>query len=129
MKRFAHPRPLPPGQDGDRILTARWAMPEMAFLLSARRSTARCCASSPRRAMNWEHVSVSKIAKTPNWAEMELVKRMFFRPDEVCMQLHVAEAAAHLFSRPLPAHLAAPSRRRTRCRRRGLVGPKKETAA
>lgn len=38
----------------------------------------------------WEHVSVSKINKTPTWGEMEFVKRMFFKPEEVCMQLHVA---------------------------------------
>ena len=38
----------------------------------------------------WEHVSVSRINKTPSWAEMEFVKRMLFKPEEVCMQLHVA---------------------------------------
>lgn len=40
----------------------------------------------------WEHVSVSKVAKTPSWAEMEFVKRTFFRPDETAMQLHVPQA-------------------------------------
>jgi hypothetical protein len=39
----------------------------------------------------WEHVSVSKATRTPSWAEMEFIKRLFFRPDEVCMQLHVSE--------------------------------------
>jgi hypothetical protein len=41
----------------------------------------------------WEHVSVSKVAKTPSWAEMEFVKRTFFKPDETAMQLHVPPEA------------------------------------
>ena len=40
----------------------------------------------------WDHVSVSLSDRTPTWAEMERVKRMFFEPDEVAMQLHVAES-------------------------------------
>jgi hypothetical protein len=40
----------------------------------------------------WEHVSVSKVAKTPSWAEMEFVKRKFFKPGETAMQLHVPTA-------------------------------------
>lgn len=40
----------------------------------------------------WDHVSVSTHGKdTPSWADMEAVKRLCFRPDEVAMQLHVAE--------------------------------------
>jgi len=38
----------------------------------------------------WDHVSVSLPSRTPTWAEMDRIKRMFFRPDEVAMQLHVA---------------------------------------
>lgn len=37
----------------------------------------------------WDHVSVSKHKKTPSWAEMEQVKRLFFLDDEVAFQLHV----------------------------------------
>lgn len=40
----------------------------------------------------WDHVSVSKTASIPKWQEMEFIKRKFFHPHEVCMQLHVAEA-------------------------------------
>jgi hypothetical protein len=38
----------------------------------------------------WEHVSVSRKNRCPNWPEMEAVKRKFFAPSDVCMQLHVA---------------------------------------
>ena len=37
----------------------------------------------------WEHVSVSRSNRPPNWAEMERIKRLFFEDDECCMQLHV----------------------------------------
>lgn len=37
----------------------------------------------------WDHVSVSRQNRCPNWPEMEQIKRMFFRDDETAMQLHV----------------------------------------
>lgn len=37
----------------------------------------------------WDHISVSLHNRCPNWAEMEFAKHMFFKPDEVAMQLHV----------------------------------------
>jgi hypothetical protein len=37
----------------------------------------------------WDHVSVSRPNRCPNWPEMEHVKRLFFRDDETAMQLHV----------------------------------------
>lgn len=37
----------------------------------------------------WEHVSVSTQNRTPTWAEMEHIKRLFFNDDETVMQLHV----------------------------------------
>jgi hypothetical protein len=37
----------------------------------------------------WDHVSVSRRNRCPNWSEMEQVKRLFFRDDETAMQLHV----------------------------------------
>jgi hypothetical protein len=46
----------------------------------------RCIASNGE---GWDHVSVSVAGRTPTWAEMEYVKRMFFKPTEVAMQLHV----------------------------------------
>jgi hypothetical protein len=43
-------------------------------------------------AEGWDHISVSTPHRCPTWSEMDLVKRLFFRPDEVAMQLHVAES-------------------------------------
>lgn len=37
----------------------------------------------------WDHVSISRDLRTPSWAELEHVKRLFFQDDEVAMQLHV----------------------------------------
>ncbi len=38
----------------------------------------------------WDHVSVSvELPRCPSWEEMELVKRTFFKEDEVAFQLHV----------------------------------------
>ena len=39
----------------------------------------------------WDHVSVSFEKRMPTWDEMAEIKRMYFRPDEVCYQLHPAE--------------------------------------
>lgn len=36
----------------------------------------------------WDHVSVSRHNRPPNWAEMCRVKDVFFDPEEVVMQLH-----------------------------------------
>ncbi|MBY0392106.1 MAG: hypothetical protein K2Q27_02440 [Novosphingobium sp.] len=41
--------------------------------------------------MGWDHVSVSLPARCPTWEEMDHIKRLFFRPDEVAMQLHVGD--------------------------------------
>jgi len=38
---------------------------------------------------DWDHVSVSRLNRCPNWTEMEFVKRRFFKDDETAMQLHV----------------------------------------
>lgn len=75
----------------------------------------------------WEHVSVSKPTRTPTWSEMEYIKRLFFKPDEVCMQLHVAEAehismhdhCLHIW-RPIDGSIPLPPA--------WMVGVKEETA-
>ncbi len=40
----------------------------------------------------WDHVSVSRATRCPNWPEMCHVKGLFFRDDECAMQLHVPES-------------------------------------
>lgn len=48
--------------------------------------TLRIIASSDE---GWDHVSVSLPNRCPNWHEMEQVKRLFFKDDEVAWQYHV----------------------------------------
>lgn len=56
----------------------------------------------------WDHVSVSVgLPRTPSWSEMDFVKRAFFRPEEVAMQLHVAESD-HISIHPYVLHLWRP---------------------
>jgi hypothetical protein len=55
----------------------------------------------------WDHISVSTPTRCPIWEEMELIKRMFFREDEVCMQLHVA-TKDHISFHPNVLHLWRP---------------------
>ena len=37
----------------------------------------------------WDHVSVSRRNRPPNWTEMEQVAKLFFAADEVAVQYHV----------------------------------------
>jgi hypothetical protein len=55
----------------------------------------------------WDHVSVSLEDRCPTWGEMDLVKRTFFEPHEVVMQLHPAEAD-HINIHPYCLHLWRP---------------------
>lgn len=55
----------------------------------------------------WDHVSVSRGHRTPNWPEMEHVKRLFFRDDECAMQLHVP-VSDHLNCHPYCLHIWRP---------------------
>lgn len=40
----------------------------------------------------WDHVSVSFRNRTPTWEEMCEIKKMFFHPEEACVQYHPAES-------------------------------------
>jgi len=40
----------------------------------------------------WDHVSVSRAGRCPSWAEMDRIKCLCFRDDEVVMQLHINDA-------------------------------------
>lgn len=55
----------------------------------------------------WDHLSVSSEWRCPSWAEMEKVKRLFFRDDETAMQLHVPPAD-HINNHPHCLHLWRP---------------------
>lgn len=60
-----------------------------AFLVPFGARTLRVIASDDR---GWDHVSVSLPDRCPTWQEMCAVKELFFRDDEVVMQLHPAKA-------------------------------------
>jgi len=55
----------------------------------------------------WDHVSVSRKNRIPNWTELEHVKRMFFKDTEAAMQLHVPPAE-HINHHPRTLHLWRP---------------------
>jgi hypothetical protein len=40
----------------------------------------------------FDHVSVSLSHRCPTWAEMDFVKRLFFKDDEIAYQLHMPPA-------------------------------------
>jgi hypothetical protein len=52
----------------------------------------------------WDHVSISLPNRCPTWGEMDALKRKFFYPDEVAMQLHVG-TADHISIHPYTLHL------------------------
>jgi len=52
----------------------------------------------------WDHISVSRRNRVPNWHEMEHVKRMFFADDETAVQFHVP-ATDHINTHPNCLHL------------------------
>ena len=55
----------------------------------------------------WDHVSVSLSNRTPVWDEMEYIKRLFFKPDETAMQLHVPPSS-HVNNHPFCLHIWRP---------------------
>lgn len=55
-------------------------------------------------ALGWDHVSVSRKNRCPNWPEMDQIKRLFFKPFEVAVQFHVAESE-HINIHPHCLHL------------------------
>jgi len=55
----------------------------------------------------WDHVSVSRTHRCPNWPELEHVKRLFFKDDETAMQLHVP-SAQHISLHDYCLHLWRP---------------------
>lgn len=57
----------------------------------------------------WEHVSVSTPSRTPTWAEMDFVKRLFWADEETVMQLHVPRSQ-HISFHPYCLHLWRPLR-------------------
>jgi len=57
----------------------------------------------------WDHVSVSRTNRCPNWAEMSHIKSLFFGDDEAVMQLHVP-SSDHVNDHPFCLHLWRPQK-------------------
>ncbi len=57
--------------------------------------------------VGWDHVSVSRKNRCPNWPEMSHVKGLFFNNDETVMQLHVP-SVDHVNDHPFCLHLWRP---------------------
>ncbi len=55
----------------------------------------------------WDHISVSLPDRCPTWAEMDHVKRLFFKDDEVAIQLHLPPAD-HINIHPNVLHIWRP---------------------
>src|SRR4249919_2237358 len=64
----------------------------------------RCIASADE---GWDHVSVSRASRCPNWIEMDFIKRKFFNDFETAMQLHVP-VSDHINNHPYTLHLWRP---------------------
>lgn len=58
----------------------------------------------------WDHVSVSLSNRCPTWDEMDKIKRMFWKDDEVVMQLHV-NSGSKINIHPFCLHLWRPQSR------------------
>jgi hypothetical protein len=56
----------------------------------------------------WDHVSVSRRNRCPNWQEMEQIKHLFFNHDETAMQLHVPKSE-HINCHPYCLHIWRPT--------------------
>lgn len=56
----------------------------------------------------WEHVSVSRRNRCPNWTEMSHVKGLFFKEGETVVQFHVP-ASDHVNDHPYCLHLWRPT--------------------
>jgi hypothetical protein len=70
----------------------------------------RCMVSAGRLdpRVTWDHVSASRADRCPNWEEMDFLARLFFRPDETAMQLHVPHTE-HVNYHPHCLHLWRPT--------------------
>lgn len=78
--------------------------------------------------LGWDHVSVSRTNRCPNWPEMEHVKHLFFKDEETAMQLHVPPTD-HINCHPNCLHLWRPQQAEIPRPPAIMVGPAKEAAA
>jgi len=72
----------------------------------------------------WDHVSVSRSSRPPNWPEMEFIKRKFFKDDETVVQFHVPPTE-HINCHPNCLHLWRPQNHTIPRPPSWMVGPAK----
>lgn len=75
----------------------------------------------------WDHVSVSRSNRCPNWPEMDFIKQTFFKNDECVMQLHVP-LSDHLNVHPHCLHLWRPQNIAIPRPPNSMVAPEKASA-
>ena len=63
--------------------------------------------ADPDELQRWDHLSASLADRCPTWEEMEFLKRLFFKPQETAMQLHVP-TSAHISNHPYCLHIWRP---------------------
>jgi hypothetical protein len=73
----------------------------------------------------WDHVSVSRPNRTPNWPEMSRVYRLFFRKDEDAFELHVP-SSEHISFHPNTLHLWRPQYEKIPRPPAWMVGPREK---
>lgn len=56
----------------------------------------------------WDHVSVSRQRRIPNWTEMQFIYANFFNDDELVVQYHVPQSQ-HVNFHPFCLHLWRPN--------------------
>lgn len=71
----------------------------------------------------WDHVSVSRRNRPPNWAEMEAVRELFFKNDETVIQFSVPRAD-HVNCHPNCLHLWRPQETEIPRPPAWMVGPR-----
>ena len=82
--------------DKIRVTPPGWSSPSGAnfglFRLNYRGHTLMIISSGCDDENGWEHVSVSHATRCPTWQEMQHIKEVFWRDDEVVLQFHPAKA-------------------------------------
>jgi hypothetical protein len=61
----------------------------------------------------WDHISVHVQGRCPTWSEMCCIKELFFKDDEVVMQLHPAKND-HVNCHPYTLHMWRPQTKEER---------------
>ena len=123
--RLAIPAQLEEGRvrDGPYASTAAYGTVGAFFVVGPKGARLKIMSSGPDEEYKWEHVSVSCENRTPNWAEMNFVKDLFWHDDEVVMQLHPAKTE-YVNCHPHTLHLWRPMIAKIPTPPSILVGPK-----